>query len=235
MSDDYDPDAIDMMNEHELRDELRQALTENARCQKELLKLVSVCQELHDVTAARYEAQRRLGTLREALECLLPGLIFDKRYAEPDDDHDALQSRIDTVTTALRAVEGQELLDVPNIIRSTHSCGGRWSPWSNGQRHCMDCGETEHLTNASTDPAVEAHVSLSICNKCGRYHTSTECSGTAVERQCPHMRIDDNNGLCIDCGEPVIVVRETVIDRAGHKVYLDRMVECAPDCPECKR
>jgi len=39
--------------------------------------------------------------LREALETLLPGLMLDLRYAEPDDDHDALRARIRTVTEAL--------------------------------------------------------------------------------------------------------------------------------------
>lgn len=39
--------------------------------------------------------------LRDALESLLPGLILDLRYADLDDDRDAMQSRIDTVTAAL--------------------------------------------------------------------------------------------------------------------------------------
>jgi hypothetical protein len=39
--------------------------------------------------------------LREALECLLPGLILDLRYAGDDDDRDAMRSRIDTVQQAL--------------------------------------------------------------------------------------------------------------------------------------
>jgi hypothetical protein len=40
-------------------------------------------------------------TLREALECLLPGLILDLRYATDDDDKDAMRSRITTVQDAL--------------------------------------------------------------------------------------------------------------------------------------
>lgn len=49
-----------------------------------------------------YEALAlKLVRYREALECLLPGLILDLRYAEPDDDKDAMQSRINTVREAL--------------------------------------------------------------------------------------------------------------------------------------
>jgi hypothetical protein len=36
-----------------------------------------------------------------ALNDLLPGLVLDLRYAEPDDDKEAMQSRITTVTEAL--------------------------------------------------------------------------------------------------------------------------------------
>lgn len=39
--------------------------------------------------------------LLEALECLLPGLILDLRYASDDDDKDAMRSRIKTVTDAI--------------------------------------------------------------------------------------------------------------------------------------
>ena len=47
--------------------------------------------------------------LLEALECLLPGLVLDLRYAEPDDDKEALRSRIKTVTVALaKAFESQQ-------------------------------------------------------------------------------------------------------------------------------
>lgn len=49
--------------------------------------------------------QSKLDTLREALDCLLPGLVLDLRYAEPDDDKDAMQSRIKTVTDALEATK----------------------------------------------------------------------------------------------------------------------------------
>jgi hypothetical protein len=47
--------------------------------------------------------------LLEALECLLPGLVLDLRYANEDDDKEAMQSRIRTVTSALaKAYEGQQ-------------------------------------------------------------------------------------------------------------------------------
>jgi hypothetical protein len=49
--------------------------------------------------------QCKLDACREALECLLPGLTLDLRYADPDDDKDAMRSRIKTVTDALTAVE----------------------------------------------------------------------------------------------------------------------------------
>lgn len=44
--------------------------------------------------------------LLEALECLLPGLILDLRYADPDDDKEAMQSRITTVTEAIAKATG---------------------------------------------------------------------------------------------------------------------------------
>ena len=47
----------------------------------------------------------KLGACVGALENLLPGLILDLRYAEPDDDRDAMQSRIKTVTDALEATK----------------------------------------------------------------------------------------------------------------------------------
>lgn len=39
--------------------------------------------------------------MHDALNCLLPGLILDLRYAEPDDDKEAMRSRIQTVAEAL--------------------------------------------------------------------------------------------------------------------------------------
>lgn len=48
----------------------------------------------------------KLGACVTALENLLPGLILDLRYADPDDDREAMQSRIKTVTDALTTAEG---------------------------------------------------------------------------------------------------------------------------------
>ena len=44
----------------------------------------------------------RIRELEAALNILLPGLILDLRYAEDDDDKDALRARIETVETALQ-------------------------------------------------------------------------------------------------------------------------------------
>jgi hypothetical protein len=49
---------------------------------------------------------------REALECLLPGLVLDLRYAGDDDDKDAMQSRVRTVTEALAYAPSGETRDV---------------------------------------------------------------------------------------------------------------------------
>jgi chromosome segregation ATPase len=60
--------------------------------------------------ARRYKIE--LETLREqcarmraGLESLWPGLVLDLRYADEDDDKDALQSRVDTVFEALNCEE----------------------------------------------------------------------------------------------------------------------------------
>lgn len=47
------------------------------------------------------ECRAEIHRLREALACLLSGLELDLRYADPDDDRDALRSRIKTVRDAL--------------------------------------------------------------------------------------------------------------------------------------
>jgi len=39
--------------------------------------------------------------LRGALESLWPGLVLDLRYADADDDKDAMRSRIETVREAI--------------------------------------------------------------------------------------------------------------------------------------
>lgn len=43
----------------------------------------------------------------EALQCLLPGLVLDLRYADDDEDKDALRSRIETVQSAIDKALGR--------------------------------------------------------------------------------------------------------------------------------
>lgn len=57
-----------------------------------------------DVDLLLMEAAEKLDLLSGALETLLPGLVLDLRYADLDDDKDAMQSRIETVTEALAAM-----------------------------------------------------------------------------------------------------------------------------------
>jgi hypothetical protein len=55
---------------------------------------------IREVYAETYPVRpllNRIDQLEDALLSLLPGLVLDLRYAEPDDDRDAMQSRIDTV------------------------------------------------------------------------------------------------------------------------------------------
>ena len=52
-----------------------------------------------NVTIAARAAE--VAELREALGCLLPGLVLDVRYADDDDDIEAMWSRVKTVTAAL--------------------------------------------------------------------------------------------------------------------------------------
>ena len=51
--------------------------------------------------ACKQDLQAQVKRLRGALECLLPGLVLDLRYADLDDDKDAMRSRIETVEEAL--------------------------------------------------------------------------------------------------------------------------------------
>jgi hypothetical protein len=73
-------------------------------------------------------------TLREALECLLPGLILDLRYATDDDDKDAMRSRITTVQDALASTVVEpsgQMIDVERnhvdraeiVIQRALNCG----------------------------------------------------------------------------------------------------------------
>lgn len=89
----YDVAAYDAEFE---RGECSAGDTDTARADRDIAK------------AALYDELRKraavTAALVEALECLLPGLILDLRYADPDDDRDAMQSRINTVTEALAKV-----------------------------------------------------------------------------------------------------------------------------------
>lgn len=69
---------------------------------------LEVCSMFHTTDQdgnGRGEANARLVAaapdMLAALECLLPGLILDLRYANEDDDKEAMQSRIETVTAAI--------------------------------------------------------------------------------------------------------------------------------------
>ena len=48
------------------------------------------------------QAMAKNQKLRDALMTLLPGLVLDLRYANEDDDKDAMRSRIETIQEALR-------------------------------------------------------------------------------------------------------------------------------------
>ncbi len=50
------------------------------------------------------EQERTIVQLEEALKCLYLGLVLDLRYADDDDDKDAMRSRIKTVEEALAKV-----------------------------------------------------------------------------------------------------------------------------------
>ncbi len=49
-------------------------------------------------------AMARLRVAVEALSCLYPGLALDLRYADPDEDRDALVSRVQGIEQALTAI-----------------------------------------------------------------------------------------------------------------------------------
>lgn len=74
-----------------------------------------------DAARAENEALRKeAARMRGALEMLYPGLVLDLRYADADDDRDALQSRIDTVEEALLPIQ-VPAGECPYPIRQDHS------------------------------------------------------------------------------------------------------------------
>ena len=56
-----------------------------------------------DVTRERDQLKSGLVIAKKALYDLLPGLVLDRRHADEDDDIEALDHRIKTVTDALNA------------------------------------------------------------------------------------------------------------------------------------
>lgn len=70
----------------------------------EQARLVGMGAEREARLMAQLEACRAVkAKMLEGLECLLPGLVLDLRYATEDDDTDAMQARIETVTECLDA------------------------------------------------------------------------------------------------------------------------------------
>ena len=82
---------------------------------------------------------REIAQLREALACLLPGLELDLRYADDDDDKDALRSRVKTVRDALSGAS-------PSAVKTSVrlSCGHPWTAPGDfdigAAVHCGLCG-----------------------------------------------------------------------------------------------
>lgn len=78
-----------------------------ARCQeindKWSLENQALAADKADLVRVLGVADARIRELEAALNDLLPGLILDRRYADADDDIDAMNSRIETVTSALGA------------------------------------------------------------------------------------------------------------------------------------
>lgn len=76
--------------------------------------------------------------MRTALGTLLPGLVLDLRYADDDDDKDAMRSRIETVTQALLP---------PPVACGRCECVLGHEVWCNGLSQksegggCGHCGE----------------------------------------------------------------------------------------------
>lgn len=75
---------------------LRHSLVESAGQPTEAARAMAYLSHL-DRANLIHEVER----LRTALQTLLPGLVLDLRYADFDDDKDAMRSRIQTVEEAL--------------------------------------------------------------------------------------------------------------------------------------
>lgn len=77
----------------------------------EPISVESLCKKIDTINATAMalieKLQRERTRYREALEVLLPGLILDLRYADDDDDKDAMRARIKTVQEAL--ADGEQM------------------------------------------------------------------------------------------------------------------------------
>lgn len=80
---------------------LRQAYAETYPVRPLLNEIERLTRELAERSASVLIGDQERDRLRAALLTLLPGLALDLRYAEPDDDRDALLSRVRTVEEAL--------------------------------------------------------------------------------------------------------------------------------------
>jgi hypothetical protein len=85
--------------------------------------------------------------LRMALDCLLPGLILDLRYATDDDDKDAMRSRIETVQDALAGPAVDVPAPLPGLQCQTYSCR---NAAKSGEDYCGDC--LQRLAPTRTTP-----------------------------------------------------------------------------------
>lgn len=98
--------------------------------------------------AQRYlrHGQEMLGAnerMRAALESLLPGLILDLRYANVDDDKDAMRSRIETVRSALAADSPADVPEKRTAYVVGNPCGVCASgiiSSRGGHLVCANCG-----------------------------------------------------------------------------------------------
>lgn len=129
------------------------------------------------------DSDKRVGVLEGALNDLLPGLILDLRYAEIDDDKDAMESRIKTVTDALEApstpAERCEVGITPNAKEETkcEKCEGSGETghtWHDGTQYsdrnppCVVCGGTGIPVICEDCPPSDYPTEATRCAPCPR-------------------------------------------------------------------
>lgn len=117
----------------------------------------------------------RIAQLEAALLSLLPGLVLDRRYADADDDTDAMESRIQTVQDALQ----------PTVSETPAEWNGAYCPDGLGKcdRGCkIDCAKAV-ARDAETPDNPNASVRW-ICPRCRTVNPidAIECSGCADDR-----------------------------------------------------